>query len=92
MTCIYLQRLYTIFRFQKMPCCGKTNVDTAKYLGVTLAFISGMGCLKYFEHEKAVGAGGLYRNDEYYPPGYKGIRLFNFIFYLHFCRFGFWNF
>ena len=63
-----------------MQCCCKTNVEASKYLGVLFAFISGMGCLKYFEHEKAVGAGGLYRNDEYYPPGYKGIRLFNYIF------------
>ena len=64
-----------------MQCCCKTNVETSKYLGVLFAFISGMGCLKYFEHEKPVGAGGKHvisgDNDVYYPPGYKGTRLFN---------------
>merc|ERR1712156_1414510 len=39
------------------------------------AFISGMGCLKYFEHEKPVGAGGMHVNDVYYPPGYKELHI-----------------
>ena len=32
-----------------MQICCSTNVEAAKYLGTLFAFISGFGCMKYFD-------------------------------------------
>ena len=59
-------------------------MEAAKYLGVSFAFISGIGCLKYFEYEKQRGF------------GIEGIRLFNlvidsFVFFVDFRIYGQYN-
>ena len=35
-----------------MQCCCKNNVEAAKILGVIIALLSAIGCLKYLEYEK----------------------------------------